>query len=411
MADNLSMPAPRILLALLAAAVPLTAAVPSNAATATPTAVAPRTSTIDASLTQGVRARMATSTAHAWSAVVNIAGKGRVVDVSGGYGLRPASTEKLYTTLPVLLNQPSRRLSTIIGSTATPSRGVLRADLVVRSSGDPTLFGADVVRLAQRLHDAGVRKVTGRLVLDIGGLPTTRVRTGWKSSYVPGDVAPLSPFPIAADRLSTSSSYILAPTTGNLAYFRARLKAAGVGILGKSVVARHVSMTHYFTSHSSVPMSAIVQTTLLYSVNFYAEQLLSIEGRSTITTTSNAAGVTTNTAYDGSGLSIDDVTNARSEVALLMYAAKSKAATLLRSSLPVACRTGTLKDDLCATATAGKVWAKTGTLDGVKCLAGYTTDGAGRVVTFAILTNGDKSTSTAMSAMQKVLTLIRGYTR
>jgi serine-type D-Ala-D-Ala carboxypeptidase/endopeptidase (penicillin-binding protein 4) len=154
-----------------------------------------------------------------------------------------------------------------------------------------------------------------------------------------------------------------------------------------------------------------VQTTLLYSVNFYAEQLLSIEGRSTITTTSNAAGVTTNTAYDGSGLSIDDVTNTRSEVALLMYAAKSKAATLLRSSLPVACRTGTLKDDLCATATAGKVWAKTGTLDGVKCLAGYTTDGAGRVVTFAILTNGDKSTSTAMSAMQKVLTLIRGYTR
>jgi D-alanyl-D-alanine carboxypeptidase/D-alanyl-D-alanine-endopeptidase (penicillin-binding protein 4) len=404
------MPMPRIVVALLAAAVPLIAASPSVAATTPTSAAAPRTTTLDASLTNGVRARMATSTAHAWSAVVDVAGKGRVVDIAGGYGLRPASTEKLFTTLPVLLNQPNRRLTTTIGSTKGPSRGVLRADLVVRSSGDPTLYGADIVRLAKRLHDAGVRKVTGRLVLDIGGLPTTRVRTGWKSSYIPGDVAPLSPFPVAGDRLSSTASYLTSPTAGNLAYLRAQLKAAGVGIVGSSVVARHVSMPHYFTSHSSVTLAAIVRTALLYSVNFYAEQLLSIEGRATITATSDAAGVTNSRSYDGSGLSIDDIATTRAEVALLTYAAKSSAATSLRASLPVACRTGTLEHDLCATATAGKVWAKTGTLDGVKCLAGYTTDGAGRAVTFAILTNGDKSTSTAMSAMQKVLTLVRGYT-
>jgi D-alanyl-D-alanine carboxypeptidase/D-alanyl-D-alanine-endopeptidase (penicillin-binding protein 4) len=404
------MPMPRTLVAVLAVAAPLIATSSSTAAMTPKSAVAPRTTTLDTSLTNGVRARMATSTAHAWSAVVNVAGKGRVVDVSGGYGLRPASTEKLFTTLPVLLNQPNRRLTTTVGSTKGPSAGVLRADLVVRSSGDPTLYGADIQRLAKRLHDAGVRKVTGRLVLDIGSLPTTRVRTGWKSSYIPGDIAPLSPFPVAGDQLSSSASYLAAPTAGNLAYLRAQLKAAGVGIVGSSVVARHVSMPHYFTSHSSVTLAAIVRTALLYSVNFYAEQLLSIEGRATVTATSDAAGVTSSRSYDGSGLSIDDIATTRAEVALLTYAVKSSAATSLRASLPVACRTGTLQHDLCATATAGKVWAKTGTLDGVKCLAGYTTDGAGRAVTFAILTNGDKSTSTAMSAMQKVLTLVRGYT-
>jgi len=387
---------------------------PRTATTTTTTTTAtaqPRTATgPDAALTSGVRARMATSTAHAWSVVIDIAGKGRVVDVAGATGLRPASTEKLFTTLPVLLNQPTRHLVTAIGSTKGPSLGVLHADLIVRSSGDPTLSGPDISRLAQRLHDAGVRKVTGRLVLDIGSLPTTRVRSGWKSSYVPSDVAPLSPFPIGGDRISSSSSYLAAPTAGNLAYLRARLKAAGVGILGSTAVERHLSMPRQFTSHSSATMAAIVRTTLLYSVNFYAEQLLSIEGRSAVTATSDAAGVTNTSATDGSGLSLYDVTTTRAETALLLYAAKSSAATLLRGSLPVACRTGTLEHDLCATATAGKVWAKTGTLDGVKCLAGYTTDGAGRAVTFSILTNGDASTSTALAAMQKVLILVRGYT-
>lgn len=386
------------------------APLPAAPTTKSATVVQPRTSTPDSSLTSGVRARMAGSTAHAWSVVVDIAGRGRVVDVAGATGLRPASTEKLFTTLPVLLDQPNRRLSTLIGSTKGPSLGVLHADLIVRSSGDPTLSGPDIARLAKRLHDAGVRKVTGRLVLDIGSLPTTRVRQGWKSSYIPSDIAPLSPFPIGGDRISSTASYLSAPTAGNLAYLRAKLKAAGVGIVGGTAVARHVSMPRQFTSHSSVSMASIVATTLLYSVNFYAEQLLSIEGRSVITSTSDAAGVTNSRAVDGSGLSLDDVATTRGEVALLEYAAKSSAASLLRSSLPIACQLGTLQHDLCASSTAGKVWAKTGTLDGVKCLAGYTTDGAGRAVTFAILTNGDKSTTTAMAAMQKVLTLVRGYT-
>jgi len=103
------------------------------------------------------------------------------------------------------------------------------------------------------------------------------------------------------------------------------------------------------------------------------------------------------------------VTTTRAEVALLKYSTASSANTLMRGSLPVACRTGTLEHDLCATITAGKVAAKTGTLDGVKCLAGYTTDGAGRAVTFAILTNGDASTTKAMAAFQQVLALVRVY--
>ena len=416
------MPAPKRRTSLLAVAVSAlvaTASVQAGASTPpessaadspvtsspeTSTVVQPRaTSTPDANLTSGVRTRMATSTAHAWSVVVDIAGRGRVVDVAGGTGLRPASTEKLFTTLPVLINQPNRRLGPFVDPNA------VHADLIVRSSGDPTLGGPDIDRLAKHLHDAGVRKVAGRLVLDIGGLPMDRVRSGWKSSYVPTDVAPLSPFPIGGDRISSSSTYLSRPTAGNLAFLRARLKNAGVGITGDTVVLRHVDMPRVFTSHSSATLASIVKTTLLYSVNFYAEQLLSIEGRAAVTATSNAAGVTNTSATDGSGLSLDDVTTTRAEVALLKYSTASSANSLLRGSLPVACRTGTLEHDLCATITAGKVAAKTGTLSGVKCLAGYTTDGAGRAVTFAILTNGDTSTTKAMAAFQQVLALVRVY--
>jgi D-alanyl-D-alanine carboxypeptidase len=286
---------------------------------------------------------------------------------------------------------------------------VLHADLVVSSSGDPSLRKVDVTNLAKRLHDAGVRKVTGRLVLDIGDLPTVRVRPQWKSSYVPDDIAPLSPFPVGGDLLHSTAGYLAHPTSGNIAFLRSQLTSAGVSVAGTSVVARHVSMPHVFTAHRSPTMAALVQTTLLDSVNFYAEQLLSIEGRGAVTATSNAAGVTSNSSSDGSGLSLNDRTSAASEVALLEYATRSAAAGALRASLPLACRTGTLKHLLCATLTAGKVWAKTGTLDGTKCLAGYTTDAKGRVVTFAILTNGDRSTATAMTAMSKVLALLRTY--
>lgn len=375
-----------------------------------PTIPAGADTAIDTSLTQSIRTAMSTSTAHAWTVVIDVAGRGRVVDVSGTYAMLPASTQKLFTTLPVLLREPNARFSTSFAATKGPSLGVLHADLVVHSSGDPTLMAADLNRLAQRVHNAGVRKVVGRLVVDIGSLPTVRVRTGWKSTYIPDDIPPLSPFPVSGDRLSTSSLYLSNPTAANIAYLRGRLKANGVGITGASIVARHVSTPRVFTSHSSATFASLVRTTLLVSQNFYAEQFFSAFGAAAVSQTASAAGASADTTTDGSGLSLRDHVTSEAEVALLEYAANSPAADALRGSLPVACRTGTLQHDLCASSTAGMVVAKTGSLDGVKTLAGYTTDGLGRAVTFAILTNSDRNTDAAMASMQKVLTVVRGYT-
>jgi D-alanyl-D-alanine carboxypeptidase/D-alanyl-D-alanine-endopeptidase (penicillin-binding protein 4) len=369
----------------------------------------PRPATgLDTNLTAAIKSRMDSATSSSYAVVVDVAGRGRVVAVNAGRGLLPASTEKLFTTLPLLISHPNDRLDTVIGSTSAPQSGVVHGDLVVRTSGDPTLMGHDLTTLARQVHDAGVRKVTGRLVLGYGGLPWTRTRSGWKSSYVPWDIGPLSPFAVHSDTWRTTTHYVTHPTGGNLGMLRNKLVKAGVRITGGIAAMRNPTIATTFGQHSSDTIAGIIRRTLRQSNNFYAEQLLNIEGWNPVNDVIKAAG-SGGTATDGSGLSLTDRRTAAGEVALLKYAHTSSAAGLLMQSLPTACRTGTLKEEFCNTSGAGHVWAKTGTIDHVKALAGYTTDAKGRWVTFAIITNGDSSTSRAMRSIVNSVLQLRHY--
>jgi D-alanyl-D-alanine carboxypeptidase/D-alanyl-D-alanine-endopeptidase (penicillin-binding protein 4) len=365
-------------------------------------------SAIDPNLTAAIKAKMSQSTSSSYGVVVDIEGVGRVVDVNGTRSLLPASTEKLFTTLPMLLNRAQDVLVTTVGATAAPAGGVVHGDLVVRTAGDPTLMGMDVVSLAKQVHAAGVHRVTGRIVLDAGSLPSARTRSGWKSSYVPWDIGPLAPFPVHFDTWQTSSWYVGHPTAGNLVLLRRQLAKAGVKVVGGTATTRGASMATVLARHASTSMARVVRHTLRQSDNFAAEQMLSIQGWGPIDDVIRAAG-SDGTATDGSGLSLQDRRTAAGEVALLEYAHGTSAANLLVGSLPVACQVGTLKHEFCDTIGAGKVFAKTGTLDHVKALAGYTTDAKGRWVTFAFLTNGDSSTSKASLAIDRAVLVLRRY--
>jgi D-alanyl-D-alanine carboxypeptidase/D-alanyl-D-alanine-endopeptidase (penicillin-binding protein 4) len=57
------------------------------------------------------------------------------------------------------------------------------------------------------------------------------------------------------------------------------------------------------------------------------------------------------------------------------------------ASLPVSGRTGTLRYRLSDKGMAGRVRAKTGTLDGVSALSGYVTTNSGRTVAFSVIAN------------------------
>ena len=367
------------------------------------------TSTIDKTLTAAIRDKLSKATASGYGVVVDVAGRGRVVSVNSASRIRPASTQKLITTLPLLLANPDRQLVTDVRAGGSVVDHVLHGNLVVKSSGDPSLLPGHLTTLAKQVRAAGIRRVTGDLKLDIGSLPLSTRRSGWRPDSVPYDIGPLSPFPVREDILSRSSSYLRNPTPTNLGVFRNRLHDAGVRVLGVNRIVRSSKATRVIATHSSAPMSRMIRHTLQESDNFYAESLLSIEKRWRVDRMLDDADISDTYATDGSGLSYSDYETAHSEVKLLKYAARSAAADTLVASLPVACRSGTLIDRFCGTIGEGMVWAKTGTLRYNRALAGYTYDHLGRRVTFAILTYGVRNLTSAVHAIDRAVLVLRRY--
>ena len=85
----------------------------------------------------------------------------------------PASTAKAATMIAALeLLGPDYRFATRLLATGTPDAdGVLNGDLILKGGGDPLLGPQDLLGLGQRLHDLGLRRVTGRLLYDTSLLP------------------------------------------------------------------------------------------------------------------------------------------------------------------------------------------------------------------------------------------------
>ncbi|WP_240349258.1 D-alanyl-D-alanine carboxypeptidase/D-alanyl-D-alanine-endopeptidase [Halomonas binhaiensis] len=81
--------------------------------------------------------------------------------------LTPASVTKVYTAAAILdALGPQYRFTTTLKSTARPTGdGVLNGDLILDGGGDPGLTSEDLWRLTQRLYQAGVRRVTGQLLV------------------------------------------------------------------------------------------------------------------------------------------------------------------------------------------------------------------------------------------------------
>jgi len=90
---------------------------------------------------------------------------------------------------------------------------------------------------------------------------------------------------------------------------------------------------------------------------------------------------------NGSGLSRKARVNANSLVSLLEAAWKSPLMPEFIASLPVAGVDGTLKSRLRQTEAQGHAHLKTGTLEGVKAIAGYVQDINGRRYALAFLIN------------------------
>lgn len=111
--------------------------------------------------------------------------------------------------------------------------------------------------------------------------------------------------------------------------------------------------------------------------------------------------------YDGSGLSQEDRIAPRAFTGLLAYASHQPWGDGWRATLPVAGVDGTLQNRFKNTPLAGKMWAKTGTLNECTGLVGYVTAASGRTIAFAVLVNGRRPGSGAeLAALDQIVEAI-----
>ena len=104
-----------------------------------------------------------------------------LIDLESGLGLAelnpdlpmiPASTAKLATAVVALdVLGPDHRYRTELLARGVIERGVLSGDLILRGGGDPALDVADLLELAVRLSNQGIRRVDGRFLIDDSALP------------------------------------------------------------------------------------------------------------------------------------------------------------------------------------------------------------------------------------------------
>jgi serine-type D-Ala-D-Ala carboxypeptidase/endopeptidase (penicillin-binding protein 4) len=209
--------------------------------------------------------------------------------------------------------------------------------------------------------------------------------------------------------------------------FRHMLEVRGVAIYGKDrtrhtelaslstfttivIASSHGGDEHSLTAppgplvlaeYQSPPLSEDIQVINKVSQNLHAEILLRLLGREKGTGGTVQAGLEVirgflNTAgissddyafYDGSGLSRDNLVTPHAVVELLRYASTQPWGKEFHDSLPTAGVDGSLAERCKDLDPAAHVYAKTGSLGGVKTLSGFAITAKGEPLAFSILTN------------------------
>ncbi|ACU07253.1 D-alanyl-D-alanine carboxypeptidase [Flavobacteriaceae bacterium 3519-10] len=328
--------------------------------------------------------------------------------------------------------------------------GVLQGNLYIVGSGDPSLgtnkagassYSAVVSDFLYALSEKGIKKVNGDIIIQTGifkankmqRLPENIVWLENGSYYLPaGSTFQISP---QNEKLIAKSSnpfnenknfYYISPYIKQMVYadkfegaglttkvadppaylantMRASMIKKGVHVSGKVItkitdvdpeirtkVAVYASPTlgeivHYINQRSD---NALAEATLR-TVGFQKEGDQTLEsGRRVVTDHLKSINFDTSglNYMDGSGLSRGNVVTPISQAKFLTGLMDEKYFKTYFESLPVAGQSGTLKNTFTGEGN-GQIFAKTGTLNKVKTLAGYLKTNTGKTLVFSLLIN------------------------
>jgi D-alanyl-D-alanine carboxypeptidase/D-alanyl-D-alanine-endopeptidase (penicillin-binding protein 4) len=353
----------------------------------------------------------------------------------------PASNLKLLTAAAVLDRLgPATRLVTEVRAARAPAGGTVTGDLYLIGGGDPLLRTPDYVAtltypetlyddldaLARTVRAAGIVRITGSVVGDESRYDSLRVVPTWKPSYVAtGAAGPLSALEVN-DGFQSFRPDVGAPRPAQQAasVFTASLRRQGVAVGGPAREGLTPPTAVAVTSMASAPLAATVAEVLRQSDNTGTELLAKELGRDVAGTPSTATGVAAVratlaaeglpvaqlAAVDGSGLDRSDRASCQLLIDVL---ARTGPTGALGAGLPVAAGSGTLVHRFAGTPAAGRLRAKTGTLDGVAALSGFVDAAPGSPapggLTFSLILNGLPNAALGDTLEDRVGTVLAMY--
>ncbi len=332
----------------------------------------------------------------------------RLGSVNPTKALVPASSTKLITAAVALeVLKPEFTYTTKVHGSLDATGSV--ADLFFVGGGDPlivrneyvasekypTTSGTSLEKLADSLFAAGLRRVAGSVVGVDTRYDDQRFVDVWPREFHFTEAGPLGSLVVDDGVVLGQITKPDDPAVAAATELQNLLNARGVLFGG---VPRHDVLPAgipELASIQSAPLTAIIQEMMVNSDNNTAELLLKEIGFASKGIGSTAAGLAAAKdqlakwkldkevlLFDGSGLASDG----RISCDIFMSLLNSFSASM-PGLMAIAGETGTIRDTFDGTPVAGKLRAKTGTLNGVKALVGYLPVTNSDPVIFSMLMN------------------------
>ena len=265
----------------------------------------------------------------------------------------------------------------------------------VASEKYPTTSGTSLEKLADSLVAAGLRRVTGSVVGVDTRYDDLRFVDVWPQDFHYTEAGPLGALVVDDGVVLGQTTKPDDPAVAAAVELQNLLNARGV--MFGTLPRRDVLPTNVpeIASIQSAPLTSVIQEMMVNSDNNTSELLLKEIGYASKGIGSTAAGLTAVNEqlvkwkldkdvvlFDGSGLASDGRIPCDTFMSLL-----NTFSTVMPNLMAIAGETGTIRDTFDGTAVAGKLRAKTGTLNGVKALVGYLPITNSDPVTFSLLIN------------------------
>ena len=253
--------------------------------------------------------------------------------------------------------------------------------------------------LADAVVQAGVTQVGGNVVGDGSRYDAELYPPTWPISFRAVEGGPIGGLVVNDGAVLGVGVRTNDPALGAAEEFVRLLRERGVVVVGQATSGSTPPELAAIASVSSAPLSDVARHMLTTSDNNSAEMMLKEIGVVARQAGSRAAGIATVTEtltrwgvsttgfemIDGSGLSRENKTSCRT---ILDVLDRFDDGSVMFQSLPVAGRSGTMAQYFVGDPMEGRLVAKTGSLTGVKALAGYLPVDGGGLVSFVVLLEG-----------------------